>query len=83
MSDNGDYSRAEICRGGHVVRRSVHPSWQTEQGFCEECGESIIDRCPSCQKPIKGASKPTEPYKRPNNCRFCGKAYPWGGIAIA
>lgn len=75
---------AHICKNGDVLIDRTPLSSPT---YCEKCGAEMLDRCPSCESPIKewhyGGSTLGKPkYERPAYCQKCGKPYPWTASAI-
>ena len=75
---------ALICLNGHVVNDSSQTSPQFNAKHCRKCGEATIDKCPACQKSIKGeyhvpgvvvVGRGDPPA--PSFCHECGKPYPW------
>ena len=85
MSRNWKYYDRKICPNGHSMyweSKSPRPS----EEFCEFCGESNIDNCPSCQKSliykftgrqsVWDGSLETLPML-PKFCNYCGDVLPW------
>jgi hypothetical protein len=77
------YTIAALCRRGHVI--DLDTGGATELGFCEKCGQRVINACPSCSKPILGpeaiadayGNLDSEGWTRPEFCGDCGSAFPW------
>lgn len=77
----GTYQPAAICMNGHTATRNVnnHPAGQ----FCGECGDKIIQACPSCKAMIRGyydvpgVISLGGSYEPAAYCFQCGTAYPW------
>jgi hypothetical protein len=77
------YTIAALCLRGHVISLDAGP--QSNLGYCPECGQKVINRCPSCSEPILGpeaiadafGNLDTEGWSRPEFCRRCGGAFPW------
>ena len=77
----GTYKPAAICLNGHTASRNItnHPAGQ----FCGECGEQIIQACPSCNSLIRGyydvpgVISLGRGYEPASYCFQCGKPYPW------
>lgn len=55
MPEKYYYQNAQICKNGHIrnAHSNAHPE-QNEQ-FCSMCGEPVIQTCPRCNEPIRGA----------------------------
>ena len=74
------YHPAEICMEGHV-KSAMADVDRDDRKFCKQCGEPIIDKCPTCGYQIDGISRDdkgsTVRYITPKYCAFCGAAYPW------
>lgn len=74
-----------ICLNGHVI---LSDKWIVNDEFCEKCGAKMLDKCPSCGKPIKewdygGVFVVGNPeYERAAYCKNCGSPYPWTQSAI-
>lgn len=73
---------AQVCRKGHV--KIDYKRARPEQK-CRECGEEVLDTCPSCGALIKKwyyyGSVPVGPkksdFQREDCCTHCGAAFPW------
>lgn len=75
---------AHICKNGDVLVERNPLSGPT---YCEKCGAGMLDRCQSCQAPIKewhisAAYLGTPKYDRPAYCKNCGEPYPWTAAAL-
>lgn len=55
MTERYYYQNAQICKNGHIrnAHSNAHPE-KSEQ-YCSICGEPVIQTCPYCDKPIRGA----------------------------
>lgn len=48
------FQKAQICTNGHMRNACVDNHPNRNENFCALCGATVIDRCPSCQTPIRG-----------------------------
>lgn len=77
----GTYQSAAICLNGHTVTQNVHNHAPGQ--FCGDCGEKIIQACPSCNSIIRGyydvpgVISLGGGYEPAAYCYQCGEAYPW------
>lgn len=77
----GTYQPAAICLNGHTASQNVHS--HAPGRFCGDCGEPIIQACPSCNSIIRGyydvpgVISLGGGYEPDAYCFHCGKAYPW------
>ena len=78
----GEFDRALVCLGGHVVNSRSLSFPQGNAAFCSQCGERTISACESCRAPIRG--KYVQPrtvdrraFTPPLHCQGCGAPYPW------
>ena len=77
----GYYRTAQICEDGHTVNPNIEEYPETNQKFCDKCGQSTITKCPSCQTSIRGeyvieGIVNCTPYEVPPFCYNCGNPYP-------
>lgn len=85
----GDYyDVAQICRNGHVINSMAHSSPETNQDFCERCGESTIMKCQQCGAAIRGYYHMEGVfggfgYSAPAYCYACGHPFPWSETKLA
>lgn len=85
----GYYDQMQACANGHLITDSARRNPALRADFCERCGASTIDACPSCGVAIKGeyvvegiftivgGEVPVPPY-----CSGCGEPYPWQKAAL-
>jgi hypothetical protein len=77
---------AALCRRGHVISLDAGVA-PTALGYCDQCGQKVINACPSCSEPILGPEAVADAFgnldsagwRRPEFCRQCGGAFPWVG----
>ncbi|WIR73750.1 DUF2321 domain-containing protein [Lactiplantibacillus plantarum] len=79
-----------VCLNGH--QRTASFTWGTSpNGFCKECGDKLISKCPKCDFPIVGNYDPSgegivvlglSTTSVPKYCQNCGNPYPWTESAI-
>jgi hypothetical protein len=80
-SENNDahYYSGQICLRGHV-RSADGKSPVVKREYCQQCGDAVINDCPSCEAPIRGQDLYlNHKYLRPSFCYQCGRPYPWMG----
>ncbi|MFC0417747.1 DUF2321 domain-containing protein [Cytobacillus solani] len=73
---------AQICLNGHVINDTYVKYPETNQKYCDKCGEKTIISCQNCHTDIRGYQyfenvirmSMVEP---PSFCHECGKPYPW------
>jgi hypothetical protein len=72
---------AQICLNGHVNNKYVVSSPESNQKFCQKCGEKTIVACPGCNEPIASGEVNAIGYildlAAPAFCANCGQPYPW------
>jgi len=76
------YDIAQICPNGHVANSMAASYPDSNQDFCEKCGEATIMACPHCNSAIRGDYHVpgvfgTFKYHPPAYCHNCGKPFPW------
>lgn len=81
MSDSY-YDVAQICKNGHVINSMAHDYPQSNQDFCDKCGEQTITACESCNTNIQGHYHVPgvfgfSGFNTPSYCYNCGATYPW------
>jgi hypothetical protein len=78
-NDDARYYSGQICLRGHV--QSADGKNPVEKGeYCQQCGDAVINQCPSCEAPIRGQDLHLNyKYVRPSFCYKCGRPYPWMG----
>jgi len=81
------YDIAQICMNGHVINSMSHDCPQSNQNFCDKCGEQIITSCPKCSTNIRGYHNIPEligglEYETPSYCFNCGESFPWTQISL-
>jgi len=55
---------------------------ESNQSFCDKCGEKSITQCPKCSTNIRGYKHISGvfgvfKYKAPSYCYSCGSGFPW------
>jgi hypothetical protein len=74
---------ATVCRRGHEQQITLTAAPTGDLGFCNECGASVIGRCPACGVRIRGMEGgligAMTPYLPPKFCDGCGEPLPWAG----
>jgi hypothetical protein len=80
MADRQD--AMQVCLNGHQITIFYHEYPDSQQAFCDECGEPTIYQCPNCKEEIKGWKSvdgvvmiPDMPV--PKYCEKCGESFPW------
>ena len=82
-SDGKYIDTMQVCMNGHVVNDSYHRSPESNQDYCEKCGEKTITECEDCRKSIPGRIHYEGVVSlyfikiAPDYCRYCNKPYPW------
>lgn len=77
----GTYQPAAICSNGHTATQNAHNHAPGQ--FCGECGDKIIQGCPSCNAIIRGyydvpgVISLGRNYEPASYCFQCGVPYPW------
>lgn len=77
------YDTAEICFNGHVSNEYSVSYPNHNKNFCDECGAKTIQKCPECEKAIRGHYHVpgvigfSSEYTSPAFCYHCGIAFPW------
>lgn len=79
---NSYYDVAQICKNGHVINSMAQSSPESNQKYCDKCGEETITSCKLCNSPIRGYYHVPGvigffEYSTPSYCHSCGSAYPW------
>ena len=80
--DDSHYDVAQICENGHVTNSMAQDYPDSNQDYCDKCGDPTIMACPSCQTAIRGNHHVpgifgSEHYSAPAFCYKCGKPFPW------
>jgi hypothetical protein len=84
MSTPGDIFQdvMQVCRNGHVITDLLRSQPGRGLSHCDRCGATTLDRCPTCGRPLLGATAVpglstlgTRPP--PQRCAGCGAAFPW------
>ncbi len=76
------YDTAQVCPNGHVANSMAATYPDSNQEFCEKCGEATITACPRCNSTIRGHNHVPGvfglcEYHPPAYCHSCGKGFPW------
>jgi hypothetical protein len=78
------FAQQRTCLAGHVIDHDGRYA-DAPQPFCHICGKAVIDKCPSCNGPLRGADNfapmPTRPMPDAY-CLHCGKKLPWTDEAL-
>jgi hypothetical protein len=88
LNESVEYDKMAVCLNGDIVNDSVLQRPADNATHCPDCGAKVIDACPSCSEPIRGARIDRRPHgtrteplapdpERPANCRGCGEPLPW------
>lgn len=70
-----------VCQNGHQYTDKAEKNSDNAM-YCSECGETLINTCPSCNLKIKGDIQYDGivdffPTSVPAFCIGCGEPYPW------
>jgi len=85
------YDVAQICLNGHLITNRYNDHPEHRKNFCEKCGESTINKCPMCNKEIRGEHIVEDWMKIetgvfqshfPYYCENCGSPYPWTTLKL-
>ena len=76
------YDIAQVCINGHVINSMSQDYPQSNQKFCDKCGEKTITSCPECTTNIRGYYHAqgvigSFKYEPPRFCYNCGSSFPW------
>jgi hypothetical protein len=78
---SGEYDLAQICERGHIITAFADTQPGLRASRCSKCGSVVIEKCPDCQAPLRGAFYGTYSVQMlteaPKYCHQCGAAYPW------
>lgn len=80
MDFSHTHSTQRTCLKGHVIDNEAGELGGDPQLWCHICGAETIDKCPSCDGPLRGHKKytPLRPDPKPDDyCVHCGRALPW------
>jgi hypothetical protein len=83
----GDADIMLVCRNGHVITDRLQADPDRALAHCDRCGATTLDRCPTCGQRFLGATRvpgldPLGTSTAPQNCSFCGAAFPWASQAM-
>lgn len=93
MPSRNGYENGVVCANGHWINRFGSRPERTTNA-CPQCGAKAIQRCATCQTPVRGApvSQPApgmtvaslqRPAPPDRCCDNCGSPYEWTDRAIA
>lgn len=86
MIEDG-FDTAQVCPNGHVANSMAANYPESNEKFCEKCGEQTLMECSHCSEVIRGHYHISgvvgfSEYHPPAYCHNCGKPFPWTELAM-